>query len=385
MERRSSAGSRPIRQVAALPYRSSGSAIDAPVSILLVTSRETKRWVIPKGNPDSSLAAHAAAALEAEEEAGVRGAVCPTPLGSYRYRKRRASGASVMLDVEVFPLAVREELATWKEADERQRRWFPLSEAADAVEEPDLADLIRSFGPVEFNRAAKRGFGLGAIAQKSKVGPMFAWFQKLLPRTGNFFELFERHAGSICAAANALSRLLDGGASMRENIREIHEREGDADNVIREVLTTVRRTFLTPFDRGAITSLIAAMDDAIDEMQAAASAIDLYELTEFDQEMKDMAAIIVDASRITAEALPLLRDVAANGTRLHELTERLVRMEGHADEIHAAGLKKAFQRYGETDTLRFIVAREIYKHLERITDSFEDVANEIDDIVIDHS
>jgi predicted phosphate transport protein (TIGR00153 family) len=253
------------------------------------------------------------------------------------------------------------------------------------VEEEDLADLIRSFGPVEFNRAARRGFGLGALAEKSKVGPMFAWFQRLLPRTGNFFDLFEAHAGSICAAANALSRLLEGGAGMAENIREIHERESDADNVIREVLTTVRRTFLTPFDRGAITSLIAAMDDAVDEMQAAASAVDLYELREFDREMKDMAAIIVDAARLTAEALPLLRDVGANGTRLHELTERLVRMEGHADEIHAAGLKKAFQRYAESDTLRFIVAREIYKHLERITDSFEDVANEIDDIVIDHS
>jgi hypothetical protein len=127
------------------------------------------------------------------------------------------------------------------------------------------------------------------------------------------------------------------------------------------------------------------MDDAIDEMQAAASAIDLYEFTDFDQEMKDMAAIIVDAARLTAEAMPLLRDVSGNGARLHELTGRLVRMEGHADEIHAAGLKKTFQLYGSTDTVRFIVAREIYKHLERIADAFEDVANEIDGIVIDHS
>ena len=367
-----------------MPYRSRGTGIDAPVSILLVTSRETKRWVIPKGNPDGGLAPHAAAAVEAEEEAGVRGAVCPTALGSYRYRKRRGNGASLMFDVDVFPLAVTQELASWKESSQRERRWFPLSEAADAVEEADLAALIRSFGASEFNQAARRGV-LGTVAEKSKVGPMFAWFQRLLPKTGGFFELFEAHAVSIVGAAGAMSRLLEGGASMGDHIREIHEREHDADNVIREVLTTVRRTFLTPFDRGAITSLIASMDDAIDEMQAAASAIDLYELKEFDQEMKDMAAIIVDAARITAEAMPLLRDVAGNGARLHELTERLVRMEGHADEIHAAGLKKAFQQYGSTDTLRFIVSREIYKHLERITDSFEDVANEIDGIVIDHA
>jgi predicted phosphate transport protein (TIGR00153 family) len=323
--------------------------------------------------------------MEAEEEAGVRGAVCPTPLGSYRYRKRRGNGASLMLDVDVFPLAVTQELDSWKESGERERRWFPLSEAATKVEEPDLADLIRSFGASGFNKAARRSTMLEAVTQKSKVGPMFAWFQRLLPRQGNFFELFEAHAVAIGAAAAAVCRLLEGGPAMKDHILEIHEREHDADNIIREVLTTVRRTFLTPFDRGAITSLIGAMDDAVDEMQAAASAIDLYELSEFDQEMKDMAAIIVDAARLTAEAMPLLRDVGRNGGRLHELTERLVRMEGHADEIHAAGLKRAFQRYGSNDTLRFIVAREIYKHLERIADSFEDVANEIDGIVIDHA
>src|SRR3546814_20843967 len=87
---------------------------------------------------------HASAAVEAEEEAGVIGAVCPTPIGSYQYRKRRANGASVMLDVEVFPLAVTRELGEWKEQEERERRWFPFSEAAGAADEADLPALIRS-------------------------------------------------------------------------------------------------------------------------------------------------------------------------------------------------------------------------------------------------
>jgi len=167
--------------------------------------------------------------------------------------------------------------------------------------------------------------------------------------------------------------------------REVIERENDADEITRAVLKTVRETFLTPFDRGTITSLIGSMDDAIDEMQAAVQAIDLYEVREFEQEMKDMAGIIVDAARLTAEAMPLLRDVGRNAGRLHELTERLVRMEGHADDIHRAGVKRGFVEYGRDDTLRFIVAREVYKHLERIVDAFEDVANEIDGIVIDHA
>jgi len=120
-------------------------------------------------------------------------------------------------------------------------------------------------------------------------------------------------------------------------------------------------------------------------MQAAASAIELYEIKDFGQEMKDMAAIIVDSARLVGEAMPLLRNVGANGGRLHELTERLVRMEGHADEIHSAGLKQAFQEHRSGEAIQFIVQREIYKHLERIVDAFEDVANEIDGIVIDHS
>lgn len=368
-----------------MPYRTEGSAIDSPVSILLITSRETRRWVIPKGNPVKGLLPHASAAREAEEEAGVRGAACPTPLGSYRYRKRRKNGASLMLDVDVFPLAVNTELPDWKEQAERERRWFKLAEAADAVEEPDLRDLIRSFAATEFNVATRRAGMFEVVAQKSRLSPMFAWFQRLLPKTGSFFELFEAHAVSVVAAADAMGRLLQGGPSTKDHVREIMEREHDADQIIREVLHTVRRTFLTPFDRSAITSLIAAMDDAIDEMQAAASAVDLYEVTEFDQEMQDMAAIIVDAARLTAEAMPLLRDVAGNGPRLHELTERLVRMEGHADQIHAAGLKREFQQYSQGDPMRFIVTREIYKHLERIVDAFEDVANEIDGIVIDHA
>ena len=171
---------------------------------------------------------------------------------------------------------------------------------------------------------------------------------------------------------------------MADHILEIVEREHDADEITREVLNTVRRTFLTPFDRSAISGLIASMDDAIDEMQKTAGAVALYDVTSFDQEMIDMAAIIVDAARLTAEAMPLLRDVADNGDRLHELTERLVRMEGHADEIHASGLKKLFQEHGETDTLRFIIWRELYQHMERVVDRFEDVANEIDGLVIDH-
>jgi len=368
-----------------LPYRATGDGADTSIQILLITSRESKRWVIPKGNPLASATSHQAAASEAEEEAGVVGPVCPTPLGSYRYRKRRRNGASLMVDVEVFPLAVSRELPDWKEGKERERRWFSLSEAADAVEETDLRELIRSFAASEFQAATRRNTILSTVAHKSGINRMFGWFHRLLPRQGNFFDLFEAHMQTVVAGADALSRLFHDGEQRSDHIREVAEREQDADEVIREVLRTVRQTFLTPFDRSAIISLVGSMDDAIDEMHSAAAAVDLYDFTDFEPEMKDMVAIIVDSTRVLAEAIPLLRNVAQNGKRLHELTERVVRMEGHADRIHADGLKRAFKAFGPTDAMGFSVRREVFKHLERIVDALEDVANEIDGIVIDHS
>jgi uncharacterized protein Yka (UPF0111/DUF47 family) len=196
--------------------------------------------------------------------------------------------------------------------------------------------------------------------------------------------MFEAHAATLVAAAAALRQLAADDVSTQELLQSIRNHEHEADDVIRQVLTEVRKTFLTPFDRGAITSLIGAMDDAIDEMLAAARAIDLYELRELRPEMKDIINLISEAATVTAEAVPLLRNVTANGAKLHQLTGRLVSLEGEADEIHALGLRRAFQT-ARADPLQFAVAREVFKNLERVTDAFEDVANEIDGIVIDHA
>jgi len=214
---------------------------------------------------------------------------------------------------------------------------------------------------------------------------MFNWFQSLLPRKGDFFGMFERHAATLVAAANALGELSEGHSPPGDHVAEIHRREHEADDIIRQVLRTVRQTFLTPFDRGAITSLIGAMDDTIDEMQDTARALALYDVTNFEPEMKRMVKIVVEAAGLTAEAMPMLRDISRNGPKIHAVTEKLVHLESDADIVHAAGLKKAYQSHSTTSPMQFIVAREIYKHLERITDAFEDVANEIDGIVIDHA
>jgi hypothetical protein len=125
------------------------------------------------------------------KERGVNGLICPVALGSYRYRKRRDNGASVLLDIEVFPLAVNAELASWKEQAARER-WFTLSEAAEAIDGEDLCHLIRSFDPIEFSAAARRT-SLKVVVRSARIDVMFGWFQRLLPKTGNFFEMFEAH------------------------------------------------------------------------------------------------------------------------------------------------------------------------------------------------
>ena len=111
--------------------------------VLLITSRETRRWVIPRGNPIAGLSPAEAAAQEAWEEAGVRGETDPESIGGYLYDKRRLEGSTVPAEVRVFTMRVGQEAATWPEAHERERRWFAPAEAADAVDEPGLKDLLR--------------------------------------------------------------------------------------------------------------------------------------------------------------------------------------------------------------------------------------------------
>jgi uncharacterized protein len=213
---------------------------------------------------------------------------------------------------------------------------------------------------------------------------MFAFFQRLLPKTGNFFEQFEAHGAVIAASAASLSKLVQG-ENIAVQIKTIEDEEHKADDIIRDVLQDVRRIFLTPFDRGAITALIGVMDDAVDQMYKTAGAVELYDVTSFTPEMVEMAAIIEKAAGIITQALPLLRDINGNAVKLHELTAQLVKLEGDSDHLNARGLKSAFLTHGKNDPTTFVVTNEIYRHLEKVCDKFEDVANQIDGLVIDHA
>ena len=375
-------GIRIIRQIAVLPYRTNDAA---QTEIMLITSRDTRRWVLPKGNRIKGLKSHEAASHEAYEEAGLVGVACPYAIGTYQYRKNRKDGTSRPATVDIFPFLVTSQLHEWPEQEERDLRWFTPAEAAAAVDEPELRDILSTFQPPVWNPGLAQRIVTATRRHTAERFTIVRWFQALLPKQGSFFEQFEAHAALSVTAADALARLLQGGADMPLHCQEIFDRENDADDIIRDVLVDVRKTLITPFDRTSITSLIGAMDDAIDQMNQTAKAITLYEVKEFEPQMRDMVGIIVEAARIMADAMPLLRDVGRNSARLHNLTERIVKLEGHADEIHDAGLKALFKAKGDQAPMAFIIGREIYSHLEKITDRFEDVANEIQGLVLDHA
>ncbi|MDB5447018.1 MAG: hypothetical protein JWQ97_2335 [Phenylobacterium sp.] len=134
----------PRAQAAALPWRRTA---DGRIEVLLITSRETHRWVIPKGWPIKGLSSAGTAAREAFEEAGVKGDLGKKKLGVYHYDKRLRSGRVQHVRVAVYALKVLAERDVWPEAGQREKLWTAPAQAAELVHEPELAAILRAFSP----------------------------------------------------------------------------------------------------------------------------------------------------------------------------------------------------------------------------------------------
>jgi len=212
---------------------------------------------------------------------------------------------------------------------------------------------------------------------------MLRWFQALMPREDRFFGLFDRHAATLVDGSEALKSLLDASASVPDASRRVMEFENQADTITRDVLTLTRRSFITPFDRSDIKELITALDDAIDQMQKTAKAIVLFEVATFEPEMAQMGGIIVQAAKLTVDAVALLGSMRQQSARLNALTEEIIRLEENADGLHDLGIKSLYTKYRGGNAMDYIVGTEIYDHLERVMDRFEDVANCISGIAIE--
>jgi uncharacterized protein len=212
---------------------------------------------------------------------------------------------------------------------------------------------------------------------------MLRFFQALMPREEKFFVLFDRHAHIIVEGALALRDLLEGGQGVPEACRRIIAHENDADVIAREILIRVRRTFITPFDRGDIVDLIGLLDDTIDQMQKTAKAISVFQVPDFQPHMRQMGDIILRSAELTVEAVGLLGAMRENVGRINAITEEITRLEEHADELNDAGIRALFLAHRGGNVMDFIVGNEIYDHLEKVVDRFEDVANRISGIVVE--
>ena len=213
---------------------------------------------------------------------------------------------------------------------------------------------------------------------------MVGFLKKLMPREDKFFDLFEAHAAKSLAAAKYLAAIFEGGKNIASNCAMLMKVEDEADLEAAKISEALRKSFITPFDRGDIKNLINDMDDAVDQMNKTAKSILLFDVKTFEPNMKIMADEAVHLATLLGQVLPLLRDTGSNAAKLHQLCGKMIAIEDESDRHHENGLKALLKNKAKKDAMAFIIGSELYGHLEKVADKFEDVAHTIDGIVIEH-
>lgn len=213
-------------------------------------------------------------------------------------------------------------------------------------------------------------------------------FGKLLPRDGNFFELFNEHGHRIVEGARAFLAMVQnyGDAAQRErHAAAVDEAERAADRVTAEVHRALHRTFITPIDREQIHGLINAMDDILDLLQDTSEVMSLYDLRSVSEDVMRLAEISVRCCERVQHVVSLLArlkdaDVAA---AVLKTCEEIDRLESDADREMRSAMSRLFRE--EPDTRELIKLKAVYEHLESISDRCEDVANLVEGIVLENS
>jgi predicted phosphate transport protein (TIGR00153 family) len=213
-------------------------------------------------------------------------------------------------------------------------------------------------------------------------------FGKLLPREGNFFELFDQHAARIVEAARAFEQMVAnyGDVVQRESFnRAVDDAEHAADRITHEVNRLLHKTFITPIDREQIHSLINTMDDVADLIQDSAETMSLYDVHHMTDEMRRLTDLSVKCCERVKHAVSLIGDLSNPATAEAALKtcEEIDRLESDADRVMRSAMSKLFRE--EPDVREVIKLKAIYELLETITDKCEDVANLIEGIVLENS
>ncbi|HEY9239977.1 MAG TPA: DUF47 domain-containing protein [Burkholderiaceae bacterium] len=213
-------------------------------------------------------------------------------------------------------------------------------------------------------------------------------FGKLLPREGNFFELFDQHGGFIAAGARSFILLIQnyGDPALREKYaNEVGTAERQADRITAEVNRLLHKTFITPIDREQIHGLINAMDDILDLLQDASETMSLYDvraMTEDILRLGDISAKCCERVQHAVSLLPRISQVDAAEAAI-KTCEEIDQLESDADRVMRSAMSKLFRE--ETDVRELIKLKAIYELLESISDRCEDVANLIEGVVLENS
>src|SRR5437870_8512422 len=205
---------------------------------------------------------------------------------------------------------------------------------------------------------------------------------RLLPREGRFFDFFNQHADLVTLAAAELKALLDNIADLELRRRNIERYEKQADQVTRQAIGLLHKTFITPLDRDDIHQLITRMDDILDLMEDVAQCLFLYDLRVVPDEAKRLGDICVACCAKVKQAVAKLEAVGDPDAVLKVCAE-IERLEADADHVMRAAMAKLFRE--EPDAKQIIKLKDIYQLLESVTDKCDDVANVIESIILENA
>jgi predicted phosphate transport protein (TIGR00153 family) len=214
-------------------------------------------------------------------------------------------------------------------------------------------------------------------------------FGKLLPREGNFFEMFNEHGKLIAEGARSFMAMIEnyGDATLREKFAaEVDAAERAADKITAEVSRQLHKTFITPIDREQIHGLINALDDVLDLLQDSSETLSLYDVRQLTDDVVRLGELSVKCCERVQHAVSLLPKIseAAVAEAALKTCEEIDRLESDADRVMRSAISRLF-RDEKIDTRELIKLKAVYEHLESITDRCEDVANLIEGIVLENS
>jgi predicted phosphate transport protein (TIGR00153 family) len=206
--------------------------------------------------------------------------------------------------------------------------------------------------------------------------------EKLMPKSNEFFDDFEKQAAATVEGAKLLDQLLSDFTEVSDKVREIKEVEHRSDEITRVAFERLHKQFITPFDRAEIHRMLSRIDDVLDLTDAAAERLVRYEISAIPEDARELSRILVQSCETVQEAVKSLRHIK-KPQQIFSWCKEIKRHEAHADEVLRQSLADLFK--SEKDPLTVIKWKEIYDLIESATDRCLDVANVIEGVVLEHS